>query len=90
MLYYFDETVSLSRLLPIDEVEYSEESDISLLSVICRIPAKEVIRRLANDHKAFVAYHEGIPAAFGWMAMGKARIGELDHDFVLPIGHRYL
>lgn len=51
---------------------------------------EDATRRLANDNKAFVAYYKGTPAAFGWMAMGKARIGELGHEFILPLGHRYL
>jgi GNAT superfamily N-acetyltransferase len=45
---------------------------------------------LANDHLAFVGYINNQPAAFGWMARGKARIGELNHELILPIGNRYL
>ncbi len=50
----------------------------------------EVIKRLANDHLAFVAFLDDVPAAFGWMARGKARIGELNHDLILPIRNLYL
>lgn len=90
MLYYFDATLLPPVLSPMEEVAFSETSDISLLSAIGKIPAREATRRLANDHKAFVAFYKDIPAAYGWMAMGKARVGELAHEFVLPIGHRYL
>ncbi|HSK13272.1 MAG TPA: hypothetical protein VK907_08645, partial [Phnomibacter sp.] len=53
-------------------------------------PADAITKRLANDHVAFVAFLNDTPAAFGWMARGKAIIGELDHELILPIGHRYL
>ncbi|HYH16560.1 MAG TPA: GNAT family N-acetyltransferase, partial [Flavisolibacter sp.] len=51
---------------------------------------ENVRQRIANDHVAFVAYVNGQPAAFGWMARGKATIGELNHGLILPEGHRYL
>lgn len=52
--------------------------------------AEEVNKRLSNDHVTFVAYIYNVPAAFGWMARGKAFIGELNHEMVLPVGNRYL
>ncbi|HEU4609666.1 MAG TPA: N-acetyltransferase, partial [Chitinophagaceae bacterium] len=67
-----------------------ESSDVKLLSLLGEITTDEVRRRLANDHLAFVAYMHKRPAAFGWMARGKAVIGELNHSLILPIGHRYL
>lgn len=51
---------------------------------------EEAINRLANDHRAYVAFLHKIPAAFGWVASGKARVGELNHEFILPLGHGYL
>ena len=50
----------------------------------------DVVNRMANDHVAFVAYAYDVPAGFGWMARGKAKIGELNHELILPVGHRYL
>jgi RimJ/RimL family protein N-acetyltransferase len=67
-----------------------ESTDITLLSVLGYISREEVIKRLANDNLAFVAFIDNRPAAFGWMARGKAKIGELNHEFILPIGNRYL
>ena len=67
-----------------------ENSDIQLLSILGNISVDDVRSRLANDHLAFVAYINNQPAAFGWMARGKAKIGELNHEFVLPHGNRYL
>lgn len=68
----------------------NESTDISLLSALGNTTIEEVRNRLANDHLAFVAFVHQRPAAFGWMARGKAKIGELDHEFILPEKNRYL
>jgi GNAT superfamily N-acetyltransferase len=67
-----------------------ESTDIQLLAILGNTTVDDVRSRLANDHSAFVAYINNQPAAFGWMARGKAKIGELNHEFVLPQGNRYL
>lgn len=67
-----------------------ESTDVALLSLLGNTPVEEVTKRLANDHLAFVAYIQNKPAAFGWMARGKAIIGELNHSLILPMQHRYL
>ena len=67
-----------------------ESTDALLLSIISHISKEEVTRRLANDNKAFVAWINNMPAAFGWMARDNAVIGELNHGFILPEGNRYL
>lgn len=90
MLYYFTNEISLPSLPQISSLTIREEDDLDLLSSIGKISIEETRRRLANDNKAWVAYYQNTPAAFGWMAMGKVRIGELNHEFILPIGHRYL
>jgi hypothetical protein len=90
MLYSFTKQDKLPHLPAIKEMEIRHVDDPLLLSVIGSISLQEATYRLANANKAYVAYFDGIPAAFGWMAMGKARIGELNHEFILPPGHRYL
>lgn len=65
-------------------------TDTRLLSIIGNSTIEEVTKRLANDNTAFVAYVKNQPAAFGWMARDNAKIGELDHEFILPAGNRYL
>ncbi len=65
-------------------------TDIRLLSIIGNTITEEVIKRLANDNMAFVAYINNQPAAFGWMARDNAKIGELNHELILPTGNRYL
>jgi len=64
--------------------------DAILLSILGNTTIEEVERRLSNNHLAFVARINNHPAAFGWMATSKARIGELNHEFPLPKKNRYL
>lgn len=64
--------------------------DIHLLSFLGNISVDEVCNRFANDHITFVAFMNDQPAAFGWMARSTARIGELNHEFILPEQNRYL
>ncbi len=91
MLYQFNNSEhTLPFFERLSDLDIKEEDDLVLLSAVGKIPVEEARRRLANDNKAWVAYYKNVPAAFGWMAMGKARIGELNHEFVLPMGHRYL
>jgi len=65
-------------------------TDAILLSMLGNSAVDEVLNRLSNNHLAFVAYINNQPAAFGWMARSKARIGELNHEFDLPQKNRYL
>ena len=67
-----------------------ESTDILMLSIIGNSTIEDVTKRLANDNKAFVAFINNLPAAFGWMARDNANIGELNHEFILPAGNRYL
>lgn len=65
-------------------------TDTRLLSILGNTSMEEVTKRLANDNLAFVAFVNNQPAAFGWMTRDNARIDELDHEFILPTGNRYL
>ena len=67
-----------------------ESTDITLLAAMGEIAEEEIIKRLANNHSAFIAYIHDQPATFGWMAKSKATIGELGHELILPSGNRYL
>jgi len=65
-------------------------TNVELLSMLGHTSGREVIQRLSNNHLAFVAYINNQAAAFGWMARSNARIGELNHEFMLPQKNRYL
>lgn len=64
-------------------------TDAALLSRLGNTTVEEVLKRFSNNHLAFVALICDQPAAFGWMARTKARIGELNHKFSLPLKNRY-
>jgi GNAT superfamily N-acetyltransferase len=87
-------TISASEPLPLIKTPegaiIEECEDLHLLAYMAGSTIENMRQRMANDHVAFVAYVNGQPAAFGWMARGKATIGELNHELVLPEGHRYL
>lgn len=90
MLYSFTKQDKLGQLPVLNGLEVRENDDPMFMSVLGEISVEQASIRLANDNKAFVAYFNNVPAAFGWVAMGKARIGELNHEFILPPKHRYL
>jgi hypothetical protein len=90
MLYYLNPTESIPILSASYHLKFQESDDIKLLSSLNNLSSDQVRRRLANDNNAYVAFYKNQPAAFGWSASGKAFIGELDHELVLPIGHKYL
>ncbi|WP_439879615.1 GNAT family N-acetyltransferase [Pontibacter sp. MBLB2868] len=90
MLYAFTKNEKLHLLALIAGLEIRESDDPSFMSAMGQITREEASRRFSDDNKAYVAYLHGVPAAFGWVAQGKAHIGELDHSFILPLRHRYL
>lgn len=90
MLYTFTKYDQLPSIPEINGLEIREIEDPLFISILNLISIEEATRRLGNDHKAYVAYIHNVPAAFGWVAAGKAKIGELNHEFILPENNRYL
>ncbi|RFS21325.1 N-acetyltransferase [Chitinophaga silvatica] len=89
-LYTFAKHEELPSIKSIPGLQIKESKDVSILSQLGNITEKEVVKRVNNGNLAFIAYFHQTPVAFGWMAMGKASIGELGHQFVLPPQNRYL
>lgn len=89
-LYTFTTNKKLPALPHADGLHIEESADINLLAAISGATQAEITSRFANDHVAFVAFMKGEIAAFGWMARGKALIGELNHEFIVPESNRYL
>jgi hypothetical protein len=90
MIYSLKPTESLPALKANYHLVMCESDDINLLATLNKISKDEVMRRLANDNHAYIAFYKSQPAAFGWSASGKAFIGELNHELVLPLGYKYL
>ena len=89
-LYTFSNSDKLTPVKIPAGLKLAESTDIILLSILGDTTMDDVTRRLANDNRAFVAYINNKPAAFGWMARDKAKIGELNHEFILAPANRYL
>lgn len=89
-LYTFSHSDKLTSIKIPAGLRMEKSTDIMLLSIIGNITMPDVTKRLANDNLAFVAYINNHPAAFGWMARDNAKIGELNHEVMLPQGNRYL
>lgn len=89
-LYTLSSTGSLPPINTPANLRIEESANIELLAAMGTVSVETVIKRMAQDHLAFVGYMNDTPAAFGWMARGKATIGELDHTMILPVGNRYL
>ena len=89
-LYTITSLASLPTIKKPEGLRIEESTDVMLLAAMGEITVEEVIKRLANNHSAFITYIHDQPAAFGWMARSKAIIGELNHELILPEGNRYL
>ena len=66
------------------------ESRPELMARLQRRSVEDISRRFADGHKAYVAYVNEEPAAFGWVATRTAHIGELNASIQLPSDERYL
>ncbi len=78
-------------ILPnIQGLTIQENYDSTFMARLGQITLEEANQRFLDGNKAFVAYLHNQPAAFGWVALNKARIGELNHEFKLPPKHGYL
>ena len=77
-------------LAPLPGLDVRRETRTDLLVQLQSRKAEEISNRFAMGHRAYVAYVDGEPAAFGWVATRVAVIGELGATFELPSGERYL
>lgn len=75
---------------PLPHLAVERERDAALMAAVQGVPEAEVERRFAAGHRAYLAWREGWPAAWGWVATRSAEIGELGAAFDLPAGERYL
>lgn len=78
------------RLEPLSGLVVRRVDDAALMAALQARPAAEMQDRLAAGNRAYVAWRDDEPAAWGWVASRTARIGELDSEFALPHGERYL
>jgi hypothetical protein len=77
-------------LTPLANLEVSNTTDITTISSVNELSPSEVRRRIAAGNQPYVAFLNGVPAAYGWVASERVDIGELGIDSALPAGDRYL
>lgn len=66
------------------------ETDAQVMATLQGRTVAEIQHRFDGGHRAYVAHHDGVAAAWGWVATTSAEIGELGSSFTIPVGERYL
>lgn len=77
-------------LAPLAGLVVTQETNPAVLALIQDRPVEAIAARFADGHRAYVAWLDNVPAAFGWIATRSASIGEFGMRFTLPQGERYL
>ena len=81
---------TFAPIAPLPGFTASLASDWNELAEINHITLAEVMGRLNNGHRPYVARMDGQPVAYGWLATSKVSIGELDINVELSPNDRYL
>ena len=68
----------------------SRTVDANLMARLQQKPTSDMVRRLDDGHRAYVAFLNDEPSAFGWVATRTADIGEVGASLALATGERYL
>jgi GNAT superfamily N-acetyltransferase len=77
-------------LTPLAGLVVRRVASASTMAALQRRDDADMQRRFVAGHRAYVAYLDDAPAAFGWVATTSAEIGELASTFAIPQGERYL
>lgn len=77
-------------LTPLSGLLVRREENVELMASLQGRAPEEMTRRFAAGHRAYVAWRDGEPSAWGWVATRAAEIGELGSAFSIPRGERYL
>lgn len=78
------------QLAPLATLTVRRTDSPVLMSSLQQKRVAEMMARFDAGHRAYVAWYDGEPAAFGWVATRSAEIGELRVSFSLPQRDRYL
>ena len=77
-------------LPPLPGLVVRREEDTRVMAALQGRTEEEIAHRFAAGHRAYVAWRDDGPAAFGWVATRSADIGELGSSFAIPSRERYL
>src|SRR5688500_13232570 len=85
--WHSDPCAQLAHLPGLD-VEIA--NDYRLMAELARLDLAEILARVRDGHRPYIARLSGAPVAYGWSALSCASIGELGLAFAIPAGNRYL
>ena len=77
-------------LIPLAGFEVHQVWDAEFMARLQGRAVEEMSARFDAGHRAYVAWRNEEPAAWGWVATTSARIGELDASFMIAARERYL
>jgi GNAT superfamily N-acetyltransferase len=80
----------MPTLIPLADLEVHTVWDADYMARLQGRSVEEIEQRFANGHRAYVAWRNEEPAAWGWVATRSASIGELSASFMMSQGERYL
>jgi GNAT superfamily N-acetyltransferase len=66
------------------------ETDRALIGRLTGLLNRTIAARLGSENELFVGLLDGEPAGYGWLALRRGGIDELDFSFELPDGNAYL
>lgn len=81
---------SMPELTPLAALEVHQVWDADFMARLQGRSAETIQQRFADGHRAYVAWVNEEPAAWGWVATRTATIGEMSATFSLPRRERYL
>jgi GNAT superfamily N-acetyltransferase len=68
----------------------ARSTDVDLIAGLAELSQQEVITRFSEDNRLYLAYIDGVPTAYGWVATKEGRASEIHLDFLLAPGNYYL
>jgi GNAT superfamily N-acetyltransferase len=71
-------------------LDIRRELDAARLARLQQRQESDILRRFADQHRAYVAWLDDVPVAWGWVATRSATIGELELRLTLDVRERYL
>jgi GNAT superfamily N-acetyltransferase len=77
-------------LAEVSGVEVHQVWDVPFMARLQGRPDADIEQRFTDGHRAYVAWVDEEPAAWGWVATRVASIGELGATFSIGKGDRYL
>ena len=80
----------MPELAPLASLEVHRVWDADFMAQLQGRSVREMEQRFADGHRAYAAWWDEQPAAWGWVATHRASIGELNAVFEMPAGERYL